>query len=65
MPSLREQLEDRYGLTATTKNVAEVLKCHPSRVRAMCESGELPAALGHEGETSDLVKEVVVHVADR
>lgn len=25
----------------------------------------IAAALGHEGETSDLVKEVVVHVADR
>ena len=40
--STYEYLLDRYGVTCTTANVAEVLHCHPSHVRVLCQSGELP-----------------------
>ena len=38
-----DELVSKYGLLLTPSNVSEVLNCHPSHVRAMCASGELPA----------------------
>lgn len=35
-------LLDRYGVSMSSGNVAEVLHCHPSHVRALCQTGELP-----------------------
>lgn len=37
-----DALLDRYGVTMTPADVSEVLHCHPSHVRALCRSGELP-----------------------
>lgn len=41
--SFLEILDEKYGPTMTPKQVAEVLNQHPSHIRALCESGELPA----------------------
>ena len=41
--SLVELLTDRYGHVMRTTDVAEVLNCHKSHVRAMCQNGQLPA----------------------
>ena len=38
-----DYLLERYGATMSTAHVAEVLHCHPSHVRALCQRGELPA----------------------
>ena len=38
-----DYLLDRYGVTMTPADVAEVLHCHASHVRALCQSQELPA----------------------
>ena len=37
-----EYLMERYGVTMTTADVAEVLHRHPSHVRALCKQNELP-----------------------
>ena len=36
-------LLEKYGPLMRTADVADVLKCHQSHVRAMCQDGELPA----------------------
>ena len=36
-------LFDTYGPTLRTGQVAELLGCSPSHVRALCQRGELPA----------------------
>ena len=38
-----DYLLDRYGPVMRTADVADVLHCHKSHVRAMCASGDLPA----------------------
>ena len=40
---LFDLLVEKYGATMTPRDVAEVLSCHASHVRALCQSGELPA----------------------
>lgn len=40
---MRAYLLEKYGATMRPGDVAEVLRCHPSHVRAMCQRGELPA----------------------
>lgn len=35
-------LLDKYGPTMTPSQVAKVLHRHPSHIRALCQSGELP-----------------------
>lgn len=35
-------LLESYGPTMTPNDVGKALRCHPSHVRAMCQSGELP-----------------------
>lgn len=41
--SCYEDLRGRYGHAATTAQAADELQMSKSHVRAMCESGELPA----------------------
>ena len=41
--STYETLYTTYGPTMISNHVAEVLHCHPSHVRALCQRGELPA----------------------
>ena len=41
--SLFDYLFSKYGPVMRTADVAEVLHCHPSHVRALCKKGELPA----------------------
>lgn len=36
-------LESTYGPVMTPDQIAEVLHCHPSHVRQLCQKGELPA----------------------
>lgn len=43
MKSIKETLVEQYGVTMTPKDVAEVLHQHPSHIRSLCQSGELPA----------------------
>lgn len=45
MKSIKETLVEQYGVTMTPKDVAEVLHQHPTHVRTLCQSGELPAVL--------------------
>ncbi len=40
---ISDQLIDKYGMTLTTSDAGEVLNRHPSHIRALCQSGELPA----------------------
>lgn len=40
---LIDELKEKYGLMLSPSNVSEVIGCHPSHVRALCQSGELPA----------------------
>lgn len=41
--TIYDDLVNKYGTTMTTQNVSEVLSCHPTHVRVLCVSGELPA----------------------
>lgn len=43
MMSIYNHLVEQFGMTMTPNDVASVLGCHPSHVRAMCQAGELPA----------------------
>jgi len=43
MTNLFDDLVARYGLTMTPKQASELLQCHPTHIRVMCASGELPA----------------------
>lgn len=43
MKSVEEMLVGKYGAVMRVSHVAKELHCHPSHVRAMCASGELPA----------------------
>lgn len=43
MKNTADYLLDKYGLTMTPNDVGEVLHSHPSHVRALCQTGELPA----------------------
>ena len=36
-------LVEKYGATMKPRDVAEVLSCHASHVRSLCQSGEIPA----------------------
>ena len=36
------ELRDTYGPTMRTADVARVLHMHPSHVRALCQTGDLP-----------------------
>ena len=40
--SVFELLFETYGVTMTPVQVADVIGCHPTHVRALCQSGELP-----------------------
>lgn len=40
---LAEKLEKEYGATMKPSQVAEVLQQHPTHIRSLCASGELPA----------------------
>ena len=42
--TIYEKLHAEYGDVMKPNSVAEVLQCHPSHVRAMCQNGDLPAA---------------------
>ena len=39
-----DYLFERYGPTMTPRDAGEVLHRHPAHIRALCQSGELPAA---------------------
>ena len=43
MKSTEEILIEQFGIVMRPADVANVLHQHPSHVRAMCASGELPA----------------------
>ena len=43
MKSVEETLIERYGVVMEPTDVAKELHCHPTHVRTMCVSGELPA----------------------
>lgn len=43
MSRIFDDLSARYGMTLSPADVAEVLGCHQTHVRAMCADGELPA----------------------
>lgn len=45
MTSILDYLLDRYGPTMTPSHVGDVLHRHPSHVRMLCRSGELPGVL--------------------
>ena len=38
-----DSLFDKYGPTMTPNCAAKILHMHPSHVRALCKSGDLPA----------------------
>ena len=38
-----DYLISRYGVTITPKDAAKVLHQHPVHIRALCQSGKLPA----------------------
>lgn len=40
---LADKLEEKYGTTMNPSQVAEVLQQHPTHIRSLCASGELPA----------------------
>lgn len=43
MKSVEEMLVGKYGAVMRVSHVAKELHCHPSHVRAMCASGNLPS----------------------
>ena len=43
MKTLEERLVEKYGVVMTPKDVAYELHQHPTHIRNLCNSGELPA----------------------
>ena len=41
--SIQDVLTNKFGALMRTRDVSEVLGCHPSHVRALCQNGKLPA----------------------
>ena len=41
--SIADYLLERFGPVMTAKQAADVLHHHPSHIRALCQSGDLPA----------------------
>ena len=40
---LVQELTEKFGATMTPKDVGEVLHQHPTHIRELCKSGQLPA----------------------